>query len=629
MNAGFHRPALRWTAALLGLLWAALAAAQTPEPLPIGEDPMLSFSGVEFRGVEDEVEASLKRRVSLARLKQGTGLRPSRFRYFLRELPGEVQGALQPFGYYSSEVEVEPRQQGEQLGATVTIRLGEPVRTRVERLQIEGDGSDDRTLQRALARFRRAEGEPLNHARYEESKANVNRLLGERGYFDAQLETSRVEVVRARAEASLDLLWRSGARYRFGDTRFEGSPFRKGLLEPLVPYRAEAPYQQSQLLVLQQRLTDLDYFDRIDVLPRVRVETVDSEGAEQPVSPGQSASDAAAPAVPVEPAVQEAAAPGEPPAVGVDVRVESAPRNVYRAGLSYGTDTGPGIKLGYTRRWLNDRGHRLETDLLLGGERSSALARYRIPAFERLTGWWTARVAAREEPFLGTRAEIFEASVIRDGRWHGNLFGAGLVVQQEQYNSEGALLVYPQVSLERSLSDDPLYPSRGFKWTVLGRWGLPGAGSEVRFRQFTASALLIRSFGRRTRVLLRAEGGTTRSGEFDRLPPSLRFYAGGDRSVRGYGYQELGPEVEGEERIGGSKLLVGSIEVERMFTREWGAAVFVDAGNAYTSEFEPAVGVGLGLRWRSPVGPIQVDIGRGLDGPDKAFRLHIQLGPPL
>nr|WP_282452822.1 autotransporter assembly complex family protein [Lysobacter sp. CAU 1642] len=606
---------------MAGGLPGAVRAQPAADPA-VAEDALLKFSGVEFSGVDERMEASLRKRVSLARLKVGTGLRPSRFRYFLQIMPREVDEALHPFGYYSSVVDVRPRQQGDQLGAAVAIELGDPVRVRIDRLAVDGDGARDRALRRAIAGFEPGEGDVLDHVRYEESKSEVNRLLGERGYFDASLARSRVEVVRARGEASLDLFWESGPRYRFGDTRFEGSQFRQGLLEPLVPYRAQAPYRQSQLLVLQQRLTDLDYFDRIDVLPRLKA---------QPERPGDAERELAEQVEAGPPTASADSAGGEegPPRVGVDVTLEPAPRNVYRAGLSYGTDTGPGVKLGYTRRWLNDRGHRLESDLLLGGERSSALVRYRIPAFERLTGWWTARVAAREELFLDERAEIFESSLIRDGRWRGNLFGVGMVVQKEQYDSVGALLVYPQVSLERSVSNDPLYPTRGFKWSVLGRWGLTGLGSEVRFRQVIASATLIRGLGERTRVIVRGEAGALRTGEFQRIPPSLRFYAGGDRSVRGYGYQELAPPLGDGERFGGRNLLVGSVELEHMFTAQWGAAVFADAGNAYGSEFEPAVGVGLGLRWRSPVGPVQVDIGRGLDQPDKTFRLHIQLGPPL
>lgn len=582
------------------------AGADAAPPSAAVDDPLLKFSGVRFEGVEGALLENLRRRVSLARLKVGTGLRPSRFRYFLRILPRELDEALQPFGYYSSLLEVVPSRQQDSLSAQVSITLGEPVRVQVKRLEIEGEGGSDPALKAAISRFHPAGNEVLVHPVYEASRSEISRLLGERGYFDSRLDVARVEVSRASATASLDLLWQSGARYRFGDARFSGSPFRQGLLHALVPFRADQPYQQSQLLALQQRLSDLDYFARVEVQPRLREDAAEEVGP--PLPRPQAA---------------------EPPSIGIDVDLEPAPRNVYRAGLSFGTDTGAGLKFGYTRRWLNERGHRLESDLLLGSERSSALLRYRIPAFERFTGWWTARLAAREEPYFGARADIFEASLLRDGHWRGNLISGGMVLQQEQYNSEGALLVYPQLSVERSVSDDPLYPSRGFKWSLTGRWGLSSMGSEVRFRQLTASARLIRSLGPSTRLLLRGEAGSIRSGQFDRLPPSLRFYAGGDRSVRGYGYQELSPRRDGERQIGGQYLLVGSAEIERMLTAQWGAALFVDAGNAYGDDFEPAVGVGVGLRWRSPVGPIQLDIGRGLDDPDKSFRLHIQLGPPL
>ncbi|GIX36004.1 MAG: outer membrane protein assembly factor [Lysobacteraceae bacterium] len=586
----------RWILGILLCLLPPLATAAEPgAPAPADEDPVLRFAGVEFEGVDGPLLENLRRRVSLARLKRGTGLRPSRYRYFLRILPAQVDTALQPFGHYASRVEVTPLGGQGELGARVRIEPGPRVRVRVQRLAIEGAGADDAVLGRTLRAFRPGEGDPLDHARYEQSKAEVQRVLGERGYFDAELRQARVEVERARAEASLDLLWDSGPRYRFGSTRWQGSPLREGLLAPLLPWREGDFWRQDRLLRLHQRLAELDLFSRIDIQPRPVV-AEDAEGG----------------------AVAD-----------VDVELLPAARNVYRAGLSYGTDTGPGLRLGYVRRWLNRAGHRLESDFLLGGERSSALLRYRIPAFERFTGWWTVRLAGRHEPFPGGQAEIGEASLLREGRWHDNLVTLGGVVQQEQFAGVGARVVYPQASIERSRSDDPLYPSRGFRWSLLARWGLPTLGSEVRFRQLGATAQWVRSIGAQTRILLRGEVGRIDSGEFQRLPPSLRYFAGGDRSVRGYGYQELAPRDGAGQRAGGRNLLTGSAELERMFSATWGAALFLDAGNAWNEQADLALGVGAGLRWRSPVGPVQVDLARGLDGPEQGLRLHFRLGPPL
>src|SRR5690606_20729224 len=190
---------------------------------------------------------------------------------------------------------------------------------------------------------------------------------------------------------------------------------------------------------------------------------------------------------------------------------------------------------------------------------------------------------------------------------------------------------FPQLTLGRTVANDALYPTRGFSWRLLTRGSASALGADVEFLQWQTDAALIRGVGDSNRIILRGTAGSieTPSGSIERIPPSFRFYAGGDRSVRGYGYQELGPRIDDGTRIGAKRLLVGSLEWEHMFTPTWGGAVFVDAGDAFDSTFDPSVGVGVGLRWRSPVGPVRVDIARGLDDPERSFRLHLQLGPPL
>ncbi|MEO8742502.1 MAG: BamA/TamA family outer membrane protein, partial [Lysobacteraceae bacterium] len=160
------------------------------------------------------------------------------------------------------------------------------------------------------------------------------------------------------------------------------------------------------------------------------------------------------------------------------------------------------------------------------------------------------------------------------------------------------------------------------------RGGSTAIGSDVSFVQARVQASFVRSFGHRNRLLLRGEIGRTFTGNFDQLPPSLRFFAGGDRSVRGYGYQEIGPRVNGKN-IGGRNLAVFSIEGEHRITQTWGAAAFVDAGDAFNASPHAHVGIGVGLRWRSPVGPVRIDIAHGLNDPQSPLRLHLNIGPDL
>ena len=131
---------------------------------------------------------------------------------------------------------------------------------------------------------------------------------------------------------------------------------------------------------------------------------------------------------------------------------------------------------------------------------------------------------------------------------------------------------------------------------------------------------------------MRKQTGFTLIDELDTLPASVRFFAGGDVSVRGYAYNSLGPEDPLGAVIGGENLLVGSVEVDHMIADNWSLAAFIDSGNAYDSisDFNPATGIGAGIRWFSPLGPIRFDLAFPLekDAPDD-YRFHITLGPDL
>jgi translocation and assembly module TamA len=193
-------------------------------------------------------------------------------------------------------------------------------------------------------------------------------------------------------------------------------------------------------------------------------------------------------------------------------------------------------------------------------------------------------------------------------------------------------LLYPELVLERKRADDPLFVRDGYSLTLTARGG-PQLISATDFAQVRADGKYIKGIGKNQRVILRASIGATQVGDFDKLPPELRFFAGGDRSIRGYSYQTIGPHNDNGLVIGGEDLIVGSAEYEYYFTRNWGIAVFADAGDAFTgfSTYKTRIGSGLGLRWRSPVGMVRVDLGTPIHDPDgrSGVELHLTIGPDL
>ncbi len=577
--------------------------------LPAPPAAALELRAVEVRGLEDEAEqANVRAALSLVALdaRKRADLGEGQLDYLVRQVPGDVARGLEPFGYYDTEAETDVRRAGEAVTVIVTVDAGEPVRVDEREIRVTGEAGADEAITRRLRWLRPREGQPLRHDLYEASKATVDALLRERGYFDARLPVHRVEVDRGEGLADIHLTWESGERYRLGETSFSGHPFRDGLLEKLVDWEPGAPYDQGKVVDLQQRLSALDYFAGIDV----RAEPVEGSTT-----------------------------------VPVDVQLTPAKRGVYSAGLRYSTDKGAGITGGLERRWLNDRGHKLQANMELAQRANEASVAYRIPAFAWLSGWYTASASLRQDPIDFIDSEVFEVVGSRSGQLGAWNLVAGLHFRRERFDDPAtgnavaySTLVYPQLSATWRVADDPLYPRRGQSLHVELRGGHTAIGSDIDFLQARAEANWVRSLNWRNRILLRAELGTTISDDFAQFPPLLRFYAGGDQSVRGYGYRDIGQYFTGLDGrryvFGGKHLVVASVEFERMFTREWGGAVFVDAGDAFddfeSDAFEMQLGVGVGVRWRSPVGPVRLDLAHGLgDDAQNSIRLHLSIGPDL
>lgn len=567
----------------------------------------VELRSVQVQGLEDEeMRDNVDDALSLQRLNPNRRkvLTETRLSWLLRQAPDEARRALEPFGYYDPKIDPQVRRDGEAIDVIVVVDPGEPVVVATHDLQLLGPAHEDGALMRRLQRFRPRIGRPFHHGQYEDSKAAIDAALAGHGYFDAEQTVHRVTVNRGGNRADIALAWTSGERYAFGAATFAGHQFRPGLLENLVPWHEGDPYDQQKLLDLHGSLTDLDYFASVDIR-----------------------------------AVPEAADAGRQ--VPIEVALTPGKRDVYSAGLRYGTDTGVGVAGGWERRWLNDRGHKLRAAAGLAQRRSDVSAQYRIPAFAWLDGWYTAGVSLRQEEIDGVDSELFEAIGSRSGRLGDWTLTAALNFRRERYEdpTQGfaqtySTLVFPSLLAQWSKTDDLLYPRNGRGLTIELRGGHTGIGSDIDFLQLRAEGRWVRTLGRRNRLLLRGEAGTTLSDDFAQFPPSLRFYAGGDRSVRGYGYKEIGEHVidpDGERYVfGGKHLFVGSVEFERMFNRTWGGAVFVDAGDAFDNGFQAQVGMGVGLRWRSPVGPVRLDVAHGFgDDAQQSVRLHLNIGPDL
>ncbi len=560
---------------------------------------------VEIRGLDELMTQNV--RVSLSLVDAiGKDVPARRMDYLLREAEIETREALEPFGYYSPEIAVERSRGDAGADVIITVVAGEPVRVRNSDIAILGAGGRDRYLKQDLGAFTPHTGDAFNHALYESSKTRITRRLAERGYFDADFSSHRVEVTRAEHAADIDLVWTSGERYNMGATTFTQTPkriIRDGLLEKLVYWEEGQYYHQGRLDRLRKSLASLDYFSRIDIEAKPE-NAVDHR-------------------------------------VPVQVTLTPAKRSIYTSGLSYGTESGAGVRLGLERRYLNSRGHKALAQLDYAQKRKTMTLQYRIPAFAWLDGWYTAslQMADEQTDYIDSRKLEFVAS--RSGQYNRNLnLVASLHTLRERwaYGADDdndpntpplyryATFTFPALAAEYIDVDDRLFPRRGIGGTLTLRGGLEGAGSDASFSQLHVRASWFKGLGERNRLIVRGEIGHTFTNTLTAMPPSLRFYAGGDRSIRGYEYREVGPR-RGKFSIGAKNLVTASGEFEHYFNDSWGGAVFVDSGSAFDGKSADwHTGVGVGVRWKSPVGPLRFDIGHGLDHPDSAFTIGLSIG---
>jgi translocation and assembly module TamA len=559
---------------------------------------------VTIAGVDKDLAAAIKAQLTASQYADRKDVTATQARVLAADAGKQAATALQPYGYYNAQVDSDLTQQGSAWTLHLKVTPGPATTVATLDVQVPDIAMKLAPVRHAVRAFHPRVGERLDDTQYEASKAAIASALLETGWLDAGAVMHKVEVTRSDNRAAIHLHYDVGERYKLGEVSFEGSQFRSGFLQRYVPWESGEWYSQSSLLALQQALTDADYFSIVDVEPEV--------------------------------------AEAKDHVVPVKVEVAPAKRTVYTAGVFIGTDTGPGVRAGIRRRWINSRGHTLDNQVLIAQRLKTVQVVYGIPRPGHDHASFNLGIGYRDENTRTSVSRTFSIAANETRDWHGFVRTIGVHLLSGTFtvgNSSGdvdipgiergrSTLVYPEISLARKVADNPLFVRKGYALNLVAR---AGPGIDTRFAQVLADVTWIHALGRRDRLILRGNAGITSVGDFSELPPQLRFFAGGDRSIRGYAYQAIGPRNSYGLVVGGQRLLVGSATVEHYFTRDWGIAAFVDSGDAFDgTDFHARTGAGLGLRWRSPVGMVRVDVGVPINNPYyHGAQLHIIIGPDL
>jgi len=566
---------------------------------------------VRISGVEGALLDNVAAFLSLRRYANRPDLDQDRVDRLALRARREATAALEPFGYYEAQaiVTVTPVEQGWK--AVVAVVPGEPVILDGAEVTIAGPGREEAFLAEVLDRSTLAVGEPLSHADYDRLKGELQRVAASHGYLDASFPRHelRVDVENHAAQALLTM--DTGQRYRFGATHIEQGFLDPDLVQRYLRYGEGEWYDTQLLLRTQFALDDTDYFSVVEVLPEER----DRDSLTVPIR----------------------------------IQGEKNKRHRYRVGVGYATDTEWRLRLGWTDRQVNRRGHRLSADATLSRIETGLDLNYVIPwedpALEKLS--FRLMAGSVERGDITTSGVSFRPSLTQvRGRWQRTLFvnvdytadsvpGGGAADDEgdtapQSVNTGRNLLLVPGISYA-------LLPAgfvnadaagRGLYAELLG--SADALGSDSNFIRLLVSDEHRFDLGGPWHLVLRGEAGTSAVGDFEELPAQYRFFAGGDRSVRGYGYNELSPTDADGNKVGGRHLLVGSVEIERDLPRNFGVAAFFDIGNAFDNFGDPLeYSAGLGIRYRLPFLIMGLDIAQSLSESGRSPHIHLNFTPLL
>ena len=544
----------------------------------------------------DPLAKLLRANLDIVRWSTREELTPDQLEQLFHTAPEQIKEILATEGYFSAQVESSLNRDGQQPVARFVIRPGEPARVSQVDLKIVGaiasasDGAQ--RIEEARRAFGIKVGDRFRQADWNAAKQRVVENVARLRYAKAQIASSRVQVDPQAGSAAIQLQVDSGAPFTFGALQVNGlKRYQAHVVANLNPIRPGEPFDEAQLLKFQRRLLASGYF--ATALVNVAADKTKDQR------------------------------------VAVLVTVVEAKSQRADFGVGVSTDRGPRGQIGYRDNNFLDRAWRLSANIYVDRLSQSVSGGLQLPRKEN--GWHYG---------LDGRFKHEDIQGQETTQW--SMTGSHSYTVEEYASSQSLQMLTERSAIEAGPIDNrqALYLSQTWTWNGLDDLINPRSGyvTSLHLGGASEAVLSTRSFGRvlgkvnyllplgpRWTLGLRAETGVVIAGSREGIPSAYVFRTGGDTTIRGYAFESLGVR-EGDAIVGGRYLALGSIELTRWITSQWGAAVFYDIGNAFDDlhEFDPVSGYGAGVRWRSPVGNLSFDGAYGEAVGD--FRVHFSIG---
>lgn len=518
---------------------------------------------------------------------------------YKRTIRIKLSKALRALGYYHAKKEIKAVQNQGCWRIMVNIVAGEPVRIVAQTIKMTGVGQHEAAFQQLIKKPPYPTNAIFNHQIYNAYKKSLLEKAQELGYLKARFDKKQVEVNRTTRTANVILHFNTAERFKYGAISIKQSVLSDDVMQKFIILKSGDRFSSTTLIRQQQLLQNSGYYNVVTVRPNFK-------------------------------AMNRRVIP-------IDIQLTPRRRTGYLARLGYGTDTGLRAKATMERRWTGSSGKRLLINAGLSERINEINLQLTHPRNDPENNSLFYTIGFKQDTNDDVDSRSFKVGVLstslRSNQWKRTL-SLNYLKDRTDVDGTGTLatrstLMLMGIKYAHVKADNRLFPERGWRLAFEAEGAVDELLSDVSLLQLQAHGKYIRKVGQ-GRFITRLDLGTTFGDSLDDLPKELRFFAGGNNSVRGFSYESLGERNVDDKVIGGKQFIETSLEYEHPLVEKWSMAGFVDAGNAFDAFNidDMEVGIGFGFRWRSPIGPIRIDLAQPIDDLSDVH-LHLSIGPDL
>jgi len=513
----------------------------------------------------------------------------------------QIKNSLKALGYYQPKIKLSFEQDGDVADKLVIMKaeIDQGTEIRISKLnyQILGEGKNDNALTKIIKKLPLIQGEVINHALYEKSKSMIESQLLELGYFDAQWQVNELGISLKDHSAIVTFDINTGSRYTYGPIVISSDTPAVKYIRSLATFKTGEAYQANIISQYNLDIASTPYFKSV----RVYADIEHRENKQIPIK----------------------------------VDVLHKPANSYEVGGGFSTDLGAKARIKWSKPWVGTDGHYFDTDAVVTELEKEFEFAYTVPVNDPVDDVWRYAFGYKSENNSDTQKYSRKLTTQLQRQWVTEsdwIRTAFIKHEREDYEianvPDTTEMLLPGISFAKKKSKGGTTPFWGNQWLFSAEVGLDDALSSTDLLKFQFQTALLRTYQNNHLFYTKASLGAILVDDINDVPASMRFFAGGDQSIRGYKYESISPELDGN-LVGGKYLATGTLEYNYQFSPSWRAALFVDGGTS-TNDFSEDinVGAGVGIRWLTPVGPIRIDHAWAITDNNNT-RLSVTIGPEI